>query len=1060
MAQSQIPFLSVPFKRTTDVDWTFPLKSYIAQVYQEDPEKYSEEAYTLNRLRQDTRGAGKDLTGRDLLYRYFGQLELLDLRFPVDERNVKVLFNWYDAFDGRAIAQYSLAYEKASVLFNIGATLSSIAASQNRAEAEGRKKTFNFFQASAGIFQYINDNFLHAPSQDLSRETVKMLTELMLAQAHECFLESSIREKKRDGLVAKLASHTVWVYGNLVDAMQDAIGRGVGIEKAWVTLCQVKHKYYQALAQHYRASFCESEKEFGEQVARLQASETAAKEASGKLATQLIHSIQTSNHANGTLPADGGTVLQELAKSLAATAKEKCTSATRDNDMIYHDNVPQESILTPIDRLKAVKPIPMSELYGQNDIGKIIGPDIFARLVPLSVHESASMYSEEKAKLLRTESERCELAEAELKTSLEYMHLPASLDKFRKQEDQSMDELMIPSKEVRQWADAIAMEESADRTCIQKIIDTLEGFKRHATQKLDQATLCLDQEMHECEKMRVKFGELWTQSPSSQIAGDFRRDIKNHRQTLEQADKSDNDIIQRFNKISGDIDILKKGSKSVHLEKAFMESISHALDQGPSQNTKQQQEEESLLDLDMGSPSSSSSSSLNQDGIKKKLKMVENILEKLYVIESERKETFQDLRQRTLDDDISNVLILNKKTSNVEQQIFTAELEKYKPHQQRISATIQQQQNTMRELTDAFKALVEDKEAEKLQKRYGQIDQKRQIVISRFNHAKTNYFETREDLNKGIQFYSNATDVIESLAKNVQRFIQERDQERTQLAEKLESEKSIREQELLKQKIESYNPSAPSMQAMDTNTSTSITNLTNQTRHMSLNNNNNNNNLTSTQQQQQLPMTTSTPTTTNPLPTLTNAYSPYGQTPSITPTLPPQHYSQGFPTQFQQSNIPPSSTTPYQQQQQQPYSTPSSYNIPQQPLPPQQQPPMLPPKPLQQQAAPPTPMSYPQQQQQQQSYRTPDHYYRNTPAQQQPYDYQNPGNVPPPHIQNPYGQPQQQSFPPQHPSPFPPQGGQQPYYGHQPPQPPPQQPNPYWQQQQQQQGNSGGSLLD
>ena len=82
----------------------------------------------------------------------------------------------------------------------------------------------------------------------------------------------------------------------------------------------------------------------------------------------------------------------------------------------------------------------------------------------------------------------------------------------------------------------------------------------------------------------------------------------------------------------------------------------------------------------------------------------------------------------------------------MEQQIFTAELEKYKPHKQRISATIQQQQQTIRELTDAFKALVEDKEAEKLQKRYGQIDQKRQVVISRFNNAKTNYFETREDL--------------------------------------------------------------------------------------------------------------------------------------------------------------------------------------------------------------------------------------------------------------------------------------------------------------------------
>ena len=142
---------------------------------------------------------------------------------------------------------------------------------------------------------------------------------------------------------------------------------------------------------------------------------------------------------------------------------------------------------------------------------------------------------------------------------------------------------------------------------------------------------------------------MWTQPPSSQIAGDFRRDIKNHRQTLEQADKSDNEIIQHFNKVSGDIDILKKGSKSVLLEKAFMESVSTALDQqreGSSQNTSTQQQE-SLLDLDMGSPSSSSDNANNGgDGIKTKLKTVETVLEKLRVIESERKETFQDLRQR------------------------------------------------------------------------------------------------------------------------------------------------------------------------------------------------------------------------------------------------------------------------------------------------------------------------------------------------------------------------------------------------------------------------------
>lgn len=415
----------------------------------------------------------------------------------------------YDAFNGRATAQYSLAYEKASVIFNIAATLSAIAASQNRAEAEGRKKTFNFFQAAAGMFQYINDNFLHAPSQDLSRETVKMLSELMLAQAHECFLESSLREKKKDGLIAKLASHAVWVYGNLVDEMQDAVARGVGLDKSWITICQVKQKYYQALAQQHKAAACGADSQYGEQIARLKVAETSAKDAN-KLCSSLISQLQSSNHANGTLPADAGSVLQELTKSIAATCGEKCAAATRDNDMIYHDHVPQESILMPIDRLKAVKPIAIAELYGQNDIAKVIGPDIFARLVPLRVHESSSMYSEEKAKLLRGESERCDLAKAEVNTALEYMKLPGSLDKFKKQADLSIDELLTPTKEAREWADEIALEESPSRTSVRELIETLNGSKQHAKQQLDEASLALDQEMSECEKMRVRC--IWVQT--------------------------------------------------------------------------------------------------------------------------------------------------------------------------------------------------------------------------------------------------------------------------------------------------------------------------------------------------------------------------------------------------------------------------------------------------------------------------------------------------------------------------------------------------------------------
>lgn len=94
----QAPMISSPLKQTNEIDWVLPLKGYIRQTYGDDPERYSEECNTLNRLRQDMRGAGKDsAAGRDLLYRYYGQLELLDLRFPVDENHIKISFTWYTA---------------------------------------------------------------------------------------------------------------------------------------------------------------------------------------------------------------------------------------------------------------------------------------------------------------------------------------------------------------------------------------------------------------------------------------------------------------------------------------------------------------------------------------------------------------------------------------------------------------------------------------------------------------------------------------------------------------------------------------------------------------------------------------------------------------------------------------------------------------------------------------------------------------------------------------------------------------------------------------------------
>ena len=88
------------------------------------------------------------------------------------------------------------------------------------------------------MFTYINENFLHAPSTDLSRETVKTLIQVMLAQGQEVFLEKQIADGKKVGLLAKLASQAGYLYGQAVEGTQENVNKAI-FEKVWLLVVQV-----------------------------------------------------------------------------------------------------------------------------------------------------------------------------------------------------------------------------------------------------------------------------------------------------------------------------------------------------------------------------------------------------------------------------------------------------------------------------------------------------------------------------------------------------------------------------------------------------------------------------------------------------------------------------------------------------------------------------------------------------------------------------------------------------------------------------------------------------
>ncbi|KAK3353483.1 BRO1-like domain-containing protein [Lasiosphaeria hispida] len=760
---AQAPMISVPLKATNEIDWITPLKSYIQNTYGDDPERYAEECATLNRLRQDMRGAGKDSTaGRDLLYRYYGQLELLDLRFPVDEQHIKISFTWFDAFTHKATAQHSLAFEKASIIFNISAVLSCHAAHQTRTEEAGLKTAYHSFQASAGMFTYINENFLHAPSSDLSRETVKTLISIMLAQAQETFLEKQITDQKKVGLLAKLSSQAATLYAQAVEGVQENVNKAI-FEKVWLLMVQCKFNLTSSMAQYYQALADDDANSHGMAIARLQVAEAHAREAN-----RIANSFPSSVPPSSNLTTETALILADITKRHHTAVQEKLSELTKDNDYIYHQPVPAEAAVAPVAKLPAAKPIPVSELYAGQDIQRITGPDLFAKIIPLAVTESASLYDEEKAKLVRAETERVDTANGEMAASLDYLRLPGSLQVLKGGFDQEV----IPDDDFRTWCVDVSDHESPG-----KIFDSLAAEKQAILAILDKSTKQLDMEESVCEKMRSKYDTEWTQQPSARLTTTLKSDVRNYREALEEAARSDGQLAIKLRANEAEFDEMRVAAQSGEIDLLFQRAVSRG-----RKSSIQHSPAENLLDADFddGKPS-----------VVEQIAKVDDILKRLNLIKKERVQVLKDLKEKAHNDDISQILILNKKSiANFEQQLFQAELEKYRPHQNRLVQASHKQAALMRELTVTFNSLLQDKRVRAEQSKYESIQRQRASVISKYKRAYQEFLDLEAGLQSAKNWYREMKETVESLEKNVETFVSNRRAEGAQLLNQIEQDRA------------------------------------------------------------------------------------------------------------------------------------------------------------------------------------------------------------------------------------------------------------------------------
>lgn len=618
------------------------------------------------------------------------------------------------------------------------------------------------------MFTYINDNFLHAPSTDLSRDVVKLLVGIMKAQATEVFIETmGPGSAKGAGLRSKLCHQAALLYGAVVEEVKEFVGKGVLIQ-AWSLMIQSKAKHFASQAQYFRALADQGAHKYGEGLARLAVAENLAREGLQQ-AKYLAAGFSTTTTSTSLAP-DAPANLLELTKAHLALVSDARVKAQKDNDVVYNETIPSEASLAPLDKGKDVaEPIAIHDVYATPEVQKIVGPDLFVRLVPLSVHESASMYSEEKAKLARQEAEKAELGDVELAAALEYMGLPASLERFRTGGN-GQAALADPGPQVRTWVDEVRANES--QGTLDSQLQRLQSLQASASSTLEATSAALEDESRECEKMRSTFQHLWTQSPSSAYTKGFRQDLSSHRESLALASQSDAQALRLWKSVRQDA-LLLAGPSNEPLERAVAAAI--ASGGGAPAN---------LLDND---PSED-----EETEMAKHVEAISDNLSRLNKIKRERGEVLKDLKERIQADDISQLLILNRKASpGTEPALFASELEKYRPHQQRIAATLHHQQATLAEISQEFKALTEGGKARQLQDQFAGAEVRKRELVQRLGKAAQAYAEVRAGVQRGLHFYGDLVELVQGLKRQVDGFVAQREGERSQLASAAEMQQRL-----------------------------------------------------------------------------------------------------------------------------------------------------------------------------------------------------------------------------------------------------------------------------
>ncbi|OBZ72455.1 pH-response regulator protein palA/RIM20 [Grifola frondosa] len=538
--------LSIPSKKTSLIQIRQAVREYILSKHTDThPDAFRWDIGRWEALRKDAVGGVLHVDRVKPSLIYHAQLVFILTKLPPD---IGLEISYAPAFDPNAlpVTLCNLVYERASVLFNLAALSSQLGAAEDRSTPRCIPDAHLKNQNAAGTLDYMASSVLPQLSASVTAEdmppeltepSIRCLQSLMLAQAQECVWQRAVMDNYKNGLIAKLAMKVSSLYSVAVVHVRDASS---SIRRAfpspWIPHMETKQLHFQAAAQ-YRKSVDDLEAHrsfitlraklpvsltvgffrYGHEIARLAEAEALAKKGydvarRGGVAPPVLHDIKS--------------VLDSVQKSLAR--------AERDNDLIYHQEVPPASALPPIQEVSMVQPLVNPCL---TDPKSAIGSDsvIFGELLSWGAKTAIEIYVDRRQNWIKDELiDRAQALDDTAHRTLESLHLPAALEALEKP-------IGLPPSLLKK-AEDVRLETGPSK--IETLIQDVRTLAKHSVEILDEAMDILDQEAEEDEVFRAEHpaDRLPSQDANEELTGKEQR----YRSILDQAGSSDELVRQKW----------------------------------------------------------------------------------------------------------------------------------------------------------------------------------------------------------------------------------------------------------------------------------------------------------------------------------------------------------------------------------------------------------------------------------------------------------------------------------------------------------------------------------